>query len=68
MKSNEYKCSTCGGIFEKGQTDEEAIEEATQNGFPIDEAELVCDDCYNDIMKIMAAAPCLENNNEKILQ
>lgn len=62
MKDNEYKCATCCGIFEKGQTDEEAIEEATKNGFPIDESELVCDDCYKDIMSIR------NSFNGKILQ
>ena len=54
MNANEYKCSTCGGVFEKGWTEEEAKQEAKENGFIISESCLICDDCYNDIMKIMS--------------
>ena len=44
-----YTCAVCGGIFEKGQTDEEAEEELKKNypGFTIADCELTCDDCYN---------------------
>ena len=31
MKDNEYKCAMCSGIFEKGWTDEEAMEECNDN-------------------------------------
>ena len=27
MKENEYQCAACGGIFEKGSTEEEVIKE-----------------------------------------
>jgi len=54
MKKNEYQCAECGGIFEKGWTDEEAKAEMTTNGFNVCPEEtmcIVCDDCYNKIMK-----------------
>jgi epoxyqueuosine reductase QueG len=36
----------CGGIFEKGLTDEEAIAEAESKGLNVSDCDLVCDDCY----------------------
>lgn len=53
MKTNEYQCDDCGGIFKKGWTDEEAKAEMKNNGFdafPLSEMVKVCDDCYNKIM------------------
>lgn len=53
MKNNEYKCAMCGGIFEKGWTDEEAVEECKENfGEEMTctgDNEMVCDDCYSKI-------------------
>ena len=52
MKANEYKCAICGGIFEKGWTDEEAIKEMKDNfgkEMTVDDCGLVCDDCYNEM-------------------
>ena len=48
MKNNEYQCALCGGVFEKGQSDEEAEAEGKENfpGTPEDEIELICDYCY----------------------
>jgi hypothetical protein len=45
--SRYYKCAHCGGIFEKGWTDEEAMAEQKEDlpGVPLSECELVCDDC-----------------------
>ena len=53
MKKNEYKCAMCGGIFLKGWSDEEAIEEAKGIGMSLEEMTddaLVCEDCYNFLM------------------
>jgi len=63
MKDNEYQCYICKGIFEKGQSDEEAVKEL-DSVFPLftpDESELVCDDCYHDILKVKDTS----SNNEK---
>ena len=53
MKKNEYKCGACGGVFEKGWSDEEAQAEAdaafSQESLGSDPA-IVCDDCYKTIM------------------
>lgn len=45
---NEYICAVCGEIFEKGQSDEDALEELNKNypDFSQEECELVCEDCY----------------------
>lgn len=54
MKLNEYKCEECGGVFEKGMTEEEARKEQVSNGWgdkPDKEMAIVCDDCYQEIMK-----------------
>lgn len=53
MKSNEYKCSLCQNVYTKGQTDEEANKELIENfgHWEEDECDLVCDDCYKEIMK-----------------
>jgi hypothetical protein len=45
---NQYQCSACGGVFDKGWSDSEAIAEL-QETFPgkaVDECALVCDDCF----------------------
>lgn len=49
MKENEYKCAMCGGVFEKGWTDEEAMKESKEIWGEIPEEDLVviCDDCFN---------------------
>jgi len=51
IQPNEYKCAACGGIFEKGWSDEEAAAEADAlfSKEELKNAELVCDDCYNMI-------------------
>ena len=45
---NQYECAACGGIFDKGRPDEEAVREYVEL-FPthVDEPrEVVCDDCF----------------------
>ena len=56
MKKNEYKCCNCKGIFTKGWTDEEALEEYKE---AYNDKELkrpmavVCDDCYNEKKRVV---------------
>lgn len=47
-----YTCAECGGEFEKGWSDEEAKAEfgAEFTSHDLDDAALVCDDCYKKIM------------------
>ena len=52
MNPNQYKCSSCDGVFDKGWTDKEAKEEFGKD-FPslsTNDACLVCDDCYNKLV------------------
>ncbi len=46
-----YRCALCKGVFEKGWSDEEAKAEYGQvfPGKPLEEADVVCDDCYKRI-------------------
>lgn len=48
-----FTCAMCKGTYEKGWSDEEAEAELgeTFEGFTPDECEVVCDDCYKEIMK-----------------
>lgn len=51
MKSNEYQCVYCHGIFEKGWSDEEAKAELDETfpGITVEECGLVCDDCWKEM-------------------
>lgn len=51
LKTNEFKCAVCKGIFEKGLTDEEAEQQLNEEfpGFDKEECGLVCDDCYKEM-------------------
>jgi hypothetical protein len=54
IKKDEYQCSVCDGIFKKGWTEEEAIQELKDEYGNIPDNEplsIVCDDCYKDYMK-----------------
>lgn len=59
LKPNEYQCAKCCGVFEKGWSDEEAMEEAVAkksvpfSGIPVEECETLCDDCYKEFLKWM---------------
>ena len=49
MKENEYMCAVCGEVFEKGLTDEGAVQQLKEEfggGWTPDDCELVCDGCY----------------------
>jgi hypothetical protein len=50
-KPETYECAACGGVFEKGWSDEEAEDEvaATFPGHAMTECALVCDDCYRQM-------------------
>ena len=50
MKSNEYRCDMCKEIYEKGQSEEDAVKELKDNFFT-DSIDIVCDDCYNKMFK-----------------
>jgi DNA-directed RNA polymerase subunit RPC12/RpoP len=51
-KPDSYRCVVCGEEFVSAWTDEEAREELDKKfpGVPIEECELVCDDCYQKLM------------------
>lgn len=52
MKPNEYQCAMCGGIFEKAISDEQAAKEYIEAFGPVlamDNYDVVCDDCYQNI-------------------
>ena len=51
---HQFRCEDCGEIFDKGWTDEEALAELKQNfkGWPADECDLVCDDCYDNYKEL----------------
>lgn len=53
VNPNEYTCAVCGETFTKIRSDAEAMDEARGNFGPVtpDECSLVCDDCYNSIMR-----------------
>ena len=48
-----FQCAECRGVFDKGQTDMEAVKErdATFYAWPKDQLVLVCDDCYHVLME-----------------
>jgi hypothetical protein len=48
LPPNSFQCSSCGEIFEKAWTDEEALAELQEN-FPDNdpnECDLICEDCF----------------------
>lgn len=60
--SETFICDSCGGEFECGRSDEEAMKEARAN-FSKTEIEKgeglvdVCDDCYREFMQWLKAHP-----------
>jgi DNA-directed RNA polymerase subunit RPC12/RpoP len=44
----DYKCSVCGGTFEKMRSDDEALQETKElfGDFPMEELAIVCDVCF----------------------
>lgn len=48
LRADEFTCDSCGGVFKKGMSDEEAMKEALEQfGDALgDDPAMVCDDCY----------------------
>lgn len=46
--AEEYKCARCGGVWQKGWTDEESLAECRQyfGNLRADETAVVCEDCF----------------------
>lgn len=53
--SNEFTCAVCGETYEKAHTEEEAKEEfeLLYPDEPFDEAELICEDCFQKFYAFM---------------
>lgn len=55
MKSNEYKCAKCGGVFQMVEgREEEATKEYEENNSEFMKsfgADIVCDSCYQKYFK-----------------
>lgn len=53
IKPNEYKCDACGGVFERGWSNEDAKQEYKDKfGMEVREDDgIVCDDCYKQMMR-----------------
>lgn len=55
LGENEYRCDACGGVYEKGWSEEEAIAEC-QAYFPgtsPKDCGILCDDCHLRFMQWM---------------
>lgn len=53
MKDNEFKCGSCGGIFEMAWSEKESKKEAEKNWgekADIENMAIICDDCYKILM------------------
>jgi len=48
---NQYRCDACGGVFDKGWSDDEAAAELSENfpGFTPEDSGIVCDSCYKQM-------------------
>lgn len=48
---NEFTCSVCGNTYEKGRSDEEAVEELSTHfpGFEVEDCDVVCDNCFKQM-------------------
>ena len=57
MKGEEFTCAACGGIFHKGRPDGEAAAEFAklEPDQKLEDAVVVCDDCFNKIYARLAA-------------
>ena len=52
-----YRCAACRVVFEKGWSDDESLAEAATEfpDVPIEETDLVCDDCYKVMVPLIRA-------------
>jgi hypothetical protein len=64
MKNNEYQCNQCKGIFEKGWSDKEAMEEYNTEfaGALTNDPDVVCDTCYKNMTEIYPPAQFVEDS------
>lgn len=53
---NTYTCARCRKTYERVRSDEEAIAEknALFPDWPLDECDLICDNCFRKLMHILA--------------
>lgn len=53
IKDNEYRCAKCGGVFVKGQSDEDAQKEYEEKfgEYAVADKCVVCDDCWIEMQK-----------------
>jgi hypothetical protein len=62
-EGEEYRCASCGGVFVKTRSDEEALAEMAADVKPHpgdDDVATICDDCWQHIMgRIAREAPWL---------
>lgn len=64
MRTNEFKCDACGGIFQKAWSEQEAVDESKKLHARLDldyeteEKMRVCDDCF----RTMGLNTILEDN------
>ena len=51
-RKDTYDCAQCGGTFDKGWSDEEAMQESETNFGDVEAGDLavICDDCHNIMM------------------
>ena len=59
MKKNHYECAMCHGVFRKGVSDEEALNEFREDfpTVPLEDADLICDHCYEKITEDVKKNP-----------
>ncbi len=55
MGPNEYRCACCGEVYEKGRSDEEAMEECEEIFGDTNDVAIVCDDCWRVMMGLPSA-------------
>lgn len=54
LEEDEYLCPECLNVYDKGRTDQEALEQARRRlnnpDLELSETELVCEDCYKKLV------------------
>lgn len=53
VNARKYKCECCQGEFLTDRPEDEALKEFEENfpNVPLEKTGVVCDDCYNEVMK-----------------
>lgn len=47
LKNDEYRCAHCGTVYQFTSFDAKAELEANFPGCPVEQCEIICDDCFN---------------------